>query len=36
MRWGSGVTLIGGEANEIPPMNPEEGEANVHQGLLRL
>ncbi|ADI32087.1 hypothetical protein Shell_0981 [Staphylothermus hellenicus DSM 12710] len=29
---GSGVTLNGGETNEMPPMNPEGDEANVPQG----
>jgi len=36
MRRGSGVTLIGGKTDEIPPMNPEEGEVDAPQGLHRL
>jgi len=35
MKRGSGVTPIGDEANDIPPMNPEGAEPNESQGLHR-
>ena len=33
---GSGVTLNGGETNDMLPMNPEGVEVDVPQGLYRL
>ncbi|WP_280097289.1 transposase [Staphylothermus marinus] len=35
MRRGSGVTLKGCETDDIPLMNPEEAEVDVHQGFGR-
>jgi len=32
MRRGSGITLNGGETNDILPMNPEGAEVDVPQG----